>query len=57
MTNLVGRNALHSIDSGNHTCSVTDYTGRVGSATVQIVLSGMRVVLIYGHSVLLYEVK
>ena len=37
---IIRRNAIHSIDSGNHTCSVTDYTGQAGSATVQITLSG-----------------
>ena len=39
-TNYIRMNALRSIDSGNHTCSVTDYTGRTGNATVQINLSG-----------------
>ena len=32
--------ALHSIDSGNHTCSVTDAFGNRGMATVQILVSG-----------------
>ncbi len=41
-SNFITRNALHSIDSGNHTCSVTDYTGRTGNATVQVVLTGKR---------------
>ena len=39
-TDSIGKNPLHSIDSGNHTCSVTDYTGRSGDAGVQINLSG-----------------
>lgn len=32
--------ALHSIDSGNHTCSVTDAFGNRGMATVQIAVVG-----------------
>lgn len=36
----VRKSALHSIDSGNHTCSATDYTGRTGNATIQINISG-----------------
>lgn len=39
-TPSIGRNAIHSIDSGNHTCSVTDYSGRTGNTTVQISVSG-----------------
>lgn len=38
---VIGTNALHSIDSGNHTCSVMDYTGQTGNAVVQITLSGI----------------
>lgn len=33
-------NALHSIDSGNHTCSVTDALGNIGTATTEIVVHG-----------------
>ena len=39
-TNFVRKNPLHSIDSGNHTCSVTDNDDHTGSATVKITLSG-----------------
>lgn len=40
-TDSVGRSALRSIDSGNHTCVVTDYAGQTGSATVEITVSGI----------------
>ena len=33
-------NALHSIDSGNHTCSVTDALGNIGTAITEIVVEG-----------------
>ena len=33
-------NALHSIDSGNHTCSVTDALGNIGTATTEIIVEG-----------------
>ena len=39
VSNLM-QTALHSIDSGNHTCSVTDAFGNRGMATVRIVVSG-----------------
>lgn len=39
-TNSISKAALHSVDTGNYTCTVTDYTGRTGSATIQISLSG-----------------
>lgn len=38
--NNITKNALHSIDSGNHTCSATDYTGQSGSNTIPITVSG-----------------
>ena len=34
------KTALHSIDSGNHTCSVTDTLGNSGMSTIQIVVFG-----------------
>lgn len=40
-TSFIRKNALHSVDSGNHTCSVLDYVGRTGDATVQLLVSGM----------------
>ena len=40
-TQSVGESALHSRDSGNHTCSVTDYVGHTGNATTQITVSGI----------------
>jgi hypothetical protein len=39
--NSVRKEVLHSIDAGNHTCSVVDYTGRTGNTTIQIALSGI----------------
>lgn len=38
--NTVMKNPLHSIDSGSHTCSATDYTGRSGSDTLPVAVSG-----------------
>ncbi len=32
--------SLHSIDSGNHTCTVTDTLGNSGTATTEIVVTG-----------------
>jgi len=45
-TSTLIRDSLHSIDSGKHTCLVTDALGNSGSATVQIVVKGK---LLYGH--------
>ena len=39
VSNLL-QTALHSIDSGNHTCSVSDMFGNRGIATIQIVVVG-----------------
>lgn len=39
-TTLVRKSALHSTDSGNHTCSVTDYAGQTGAAAMELTLSG-----------------
>lgn len=33
--------AIHSKDGGNHTCSVTDYTGHTGNDTIQMIVTGM----------------
>ena len=32
---------LHSVDGGNHTCTVHDDVGNSGSATIEIIVSGM----------------
>ena len=32
--------SLHSIDSGNHTCRVTDDLGNTGTATVEVTVNG-----------------
>lgn len=36
----VTRSALHSRDSGIHTCSVVDYVGHTGFAVIQMTVSG-----------------
>ena len=37
----VGRSSLISVDSGNHTCTVTDSDGgEMGSATIEIIVVG-----------------
>ena len=36
----VTRSALHSRDSGIHTCSVVDYVGHSGFAMIQMTVSG-----------------
>ncbi len=46
VSNLM-QTALHSIDSGNHTCSVTDAFGNRGMATVEIITSGKLYNVIY----------
>ena len=38
---IVMRDVLHSVDSGNHTCSVVDDVGNTGSTTVEVLVSGM----------------
>ena len=43
----VTTSALHSVDSGSHTCSVTDYAGRSGNDTVTISITGEK--LIHDH--------
>ena len=37
----VSRDALHSIDSGNHTCTVTDSAGNAGNDTIHIQTGGL----------------
>ena len=32
--------ALHSVDSGNHSCVVTDSLGNQGTATIQVMVTG-----------------
>ena len=39
-TQSVQDSSLHSGDGGVHTCSVTDYVGCTGSATIQMTVSG-----------------
>ena len=31
---------LHSVDSGNHSCVVTDSLGNQGTATIQVTVTG-----------------
>lgn len=44
-TGMIRQSALHSIDSGSHTCSVTDYTGQTGNSTVQFNLTGIGMII------------
>ena len=39
-TQTVMQPALHSVDSGNHTCTVTDSLGNQGMETIQTVVVG-----------------
>ena len=39
-TPTLTESSLHSIDSGNHTCTVTDALGNSGTASTEIVVSG-----------------
>jgi len=39
--NTIEKNILHSVDSGNHTCTVTDDVGNTGSATYEVRVTGM----------------
>ena len=41
-TPMLSESSLHSVDSGNHTCLVTDALGNSGSATVEILVTGKR---------------
>ena len=58
VSNLM-QTALHSIDSGNHTCSVIDAFGNRGMATVEIIVSGklcrlekLSIIHLYFHIIL-----
>jgi hypothetical protein len=42
MTSILAESALHSVDSGNHTCTVTDAVGNVGMATTQVIVAGIQ---------------
>ena len=37
----IEHSALHSRDTGNHTCSVEDYAGHSGNDTIQMTVSGI----------------
>ena len=37
---LIMKDVLHSVDSGNHTCTVVDDVGNTGNATVEVLVSG-----------------
>ena len=39
-TQSITQTALHSVDSGTHTCSVTDALGNQGMATIQMTVVG-----------------
>ena len=36
----IEKNILHSVDSGNHTCTITDDVGNTGSATYEVRVTG-----------------
>ena len=38
---------LHSVDSGNHTCTVMDDVGNVGNSTIEMGVSGTLVKPVY----------
>ena len=40
-TATVARSALRAVDSGTHTCSVTDSVGNAGSASIHVAVTGM----------------
>ena len=40
---LIMKEVLHSVDSGNHTCIIVDDVGNVGSATIEIRVTGMNI--------------
>ena len=46
---VVEKNILHSIDSGNHTCTVTDDVGNAGSATYEVRVTGTIEGLVDNH--------
>ena len=48
-TQFVVNSALHSRDSGIHTCSVTDYVGNTGTSTIQITVSGISIIIQQQH--------
>ena len=45
-TQTLTESSLHSIDSGNHTCSVTDALGNSGMATTEIRITGKKKIVI-----------
>ena len=40
---VVSREGLRAIDAGSHTCTVTDDVGNTGSASVEIIVTGMAI--------------
>ncbi len=40
-SSVVSKDILHSVDSGNHTCTVTDSVGNTGSATIEVRVKGI----------------
>ncbi len=43
-TQTITQPSLHSVDSGNHTCSVTDALGNSGTATAEVIVTGSLVI-------------
>ena len=40
---LIMKEILHSVDSGNHTCIIVDDVGNVGSGTIEMHVIGMSI--------------
>ena len=40
MVPMLTKSSLHSVDSGNHTCTVSDSLGYSGSSTIEIKING-----------------
>ena len=39
---LITKSVIHSVDSGNHTCTAVDDVGNTGSSTVEIRVEGTK---------------
>ena len=48
-TSTLIKSSIHSIDSGNHTCTVTDALGNSGAATIEIAVTGKLSIYIRSH--------
>ena len=46
LNSVVEKKVIHSIDSGNHTCSVLDDVGNSGTSTVEMQVTGKLLILL-----------